>query len=75
MLDAGRSLEQEERESGERREARAARSTERFTPDGRADRGPARVAVPTWEELRGLSAEERRLVIEYFRRLNGEARP
>jgi hypothetical protein len=31
--------------------------------------------VPKWEELRGLSAEERRLVIEYFRRLNAEKSP
>ncbi len=28
-------------------------------------------APPTWNELRGLGPEERRLVIEYFRRLNG----
>lgn len=77
MLDAGRSLEQEQRDESQRRESRAARNAERFTPPAGPARGKeaARYTVPTWEELRGLSAEERRLVIEYFRRLNAEARP
>lgn len=74
MLDAGRSLEQEEREEGGRRESRAARGAATFTPGESPSRAP-RVAVPTWEELRGLSAEDRRLVIEYFRRLNAAERP
>jgi hypothetical protein len=76
MLDAGRSLETEQREEGQRREARAARATGRHTPTGDVDTAPAdRFRVPTWEELRGLSAEDRRLVIEYFRRLNAAGRP
>ena len=29
-----------------------------------------RVRVPTWEELQQLSPEERRLVMDYFRRLS-----
>ncbi len=76
MLDAGRSLENDQRDESSRREARAARSTERLRPDGTA-RGAAaeRYRVPTWEELRGLSPEDRRLVIEYFRRLNAEPNP
>ncbi|MBL8996768.1 MAG: hypothetical protein JNL44_05570 [Gemmatimonadetes bacterium] len=77
MLDAGRSLEQEQRDETQRRESRAARGIERFTPAGGPARGKdaERYTVPTWEELRGLSAEERRLVIEYFRRLNAERTP
>jgi hypothetical protein len=76
MLDAGRSLEQDQREESQRREARAARTTDRVTPDGAATGAPGvRYRVPTWEELRGLSADDRRLVIEYFRRLNAEPRP
>ena len=77
MLDAGRTLEQEQKDETQRRESRAARGTARFTPpDGPArGRDAARYTVPTWEELRGLSADERRLVIEYFRRLNAEAKP
>lgn len=76
MLDAGRSLEQDQREESQRREARASRSTERLRPGERVDATPgARYRVPSWEELRGLSAEDRRLVIEYFRRLNAGERP
>lgn len=77
MLDAGRSLEKEQKDESQRRESRAARGIERYTPPGGPARGKdaARYTVPTWEELRGLSAEERRLVIEYFRRLNAEAKP
>ena len=77
MLDAGRALEQEQKDESQRRESRAARGTARFTPPGGPARGQAaeRYAVPKWEELRGLSADERRLVIEYFRRLNAEKSP
>jgi hypothetical protein len=32
--------------------------------------GTPRFRYPTWEELRALSPEQRRLVLEYFRRLN-----
>ncbi len=77
MLDAGRSLEQEQKDESQRRESRAARGIGSFTPPGGPARGKEadRFAVPTWEELRGLSADERRLVIEYFRRLNAEKAP
>ena len=77
MLDAGRALEQDQKDESQRRESRAARGTARFTPPGGPARGQAaeRYAVPKWEELRGLSADERRLVIEYFRRLNAEKSP
>ena len=77
MLDAGRALEQEQKDESQRRESRAARGTARFTPPGgpARDKAADRYTVPTWEELRGLSAEERRLVIEYFRRLNAEKQP
>ncbi|NUQ92744.1 MAG: hypothetical protein HOQ26_07510, partial [Gemmatimonadaceae bacterium] len=71
MLDAGRSLEGEERDEG-KREARSASGVELFTPPaGDAKGAPGqRWREPTWEELRGLSAEERRAVIDYFRRMN-----
>ncbi len=76
MLDAGRSLENDQRDESSRREARAARSVERLRPDGEASGAAAeRYRVPTWDELRGLSPADRRMVIEYFRRLNAEARP
>ena len=78
MLDAGRSLEQEERDATQRREARAAaREPARFTPVGSRATGAEaqRFATPSWAELRVLSPEERALALEYFRRLNAERVP
>jgi hypothetical protein len=78
MLDAGRSLEQEERDATQRREARAAaREPARFTPAGSRATGAEaqRFATPSWAELRALSPEERALALEYFRRLNAERVP
>ncbi|MEN9791548.1 MAG: hypothetical protein RLZZ63_1206 [Gemmatimonadota bacterium] len=78
MLDAGRSLEQEERDATQRREARAAaRDPARFTPVGSRATGAEaqRFATPSWAELRALSPEERALALEYFRRLNAERVP
>jgi hypothetical protein len=73
MLDAGRSLEKEEREQSDRREARAANDPAVHGPGGAEARGrdAQRFREPTWNELRGLSPEERRAIQEYFRRING----
>jgi hypothetical protein len=73
LLDAGRTLEGEEPDPERDRTSRAARpdSVRRpaaLTP-GATGRGP-RVRYPTWDELRGLTPEQRRLVLEYYRRLN-----
>jgi hypothetical protein len=72
LLDAGRFMEQEERDDQGPRESRAGdgRGTTRATGTSSGAAG-VRFAPPTWNDLRGLSAEERRLVYEYFRRLNG----
>lgn len=77
MLDAGQSLEQEQEDESQRRQSRAARGILMFTPPGGSTRGrdAVRYAVPAWEELRTLTADERRMVIEYFRRLNSAAEP
>ena len=77
LLDAGRFLEQEERDDQGPREAKAGGGN---GSGGRVE-GPQsgkaanKYAPPTWNELRGLGPEERRLVIEYFRRLNGTTPP
>ena len=73
LLDAGRFLEQDERDDQGPREAKAANGLNaRGTVDGRqSGKAGTKYAPPTWNELRGLGTEERRLVIEYFRRLNG----
>jgi hypothetical protein len=75
MLDAGRLLEEEEREDTGKREATPWTGTEVFTPSGANASGKAatRFTPPTWNDLRGLTPEERRVVLEYFKRIN--ARP
>jgi hypothetical protein len=74
LLDAGRTLEQDEREDDGKRESRSATGNDSFTPDEGVATGRAatRFREPTWEELRGLSAEERRAVLEYFKRINAQ---
>ena len=75
LLDAGRFLEQDERDDQGPREAKAASGNgAKGSVDGpQSGKTGTRFAPPTWNELRGLGPDERRLVIEYFRRLNGSA--
>jgi hypothetical protein len=76
MLDAGRTLEQDERDENGKREAQAARAREGVSPQGDArGRDAVKFREPTWNELRGLTPEERRAVIEYFKRINGGGKP
>jgi hypothetical protein len=75
LLDAGLTLEKEERDDRGERESRSATGTEgTFTPSAEVRSPPGtRYREPTWNELRGLTAEERRAVIEYFKRINAES--
>ena len=73
LLDAGRSLEKEEREDDQaKREATAARGDARFAPgsDAASGRAATRFPEPAWNDLRGLTADERRAILEYFKRIN-----
>jgi hypothetical protein len=73
MLDAGRTLQgKEEDEQKERQSAAATDDTVRLPPALRArlTEDDGRLRVPTWDELQRLSPEERRLVVDYFRRLS-----
>jgi hypothetical protein len=74
MLDAGRLMEEEEREDTGKREAKSWTGTDVFTPQGTNASGRAanRFQAPTWNELRGLTPDERRIVLEYFKRINGQ---
>jgi hypothetical protein len=74
LLDAGRSLEKEEREDNDKREAKAATGDQRFDPGSDAARGrnAQRYREPAWSDLRGLTADERRAILEYFKRINAE---
>jgi hypothetical protein len=72
MLDAGRTLQgREEDEKKERQSTTATEDQVRLPPALRArlQGDDNRLRVPTWEELQELSPEERRLVVDYFRRL------
>ena len=74
MLDAGRLLEEDQREDTGKREAKSWSGSEVFTPSGAnaSGKSASKFLAPTWNELRGLTPEERRLVLEYFKRINGK---
>ncbi len=71
LLDAGRSLRSEE---DDERKERVSETADQFNvqlPSGAvASPGAPRFRYPGWSELRTLTPEERRLVLDYFRRLN-----
>jgi len=76
LLDAGRSLEKEDREDTGRREATSAKGDESFTPAGTVQsKAAVRFPPPRWEELRGLPPDERRAILDYFTRLNSASSP
>ena len=71
MLDAGRTLQGQDEDERKERESTTARDDQTRLPPAlraRLDAGD-RLTVPSWEELQRFSPEERRLVIDYFRRL------
>jgi hypothetical protein len=71
LLDAGRSLEKDERDAN-RREATTARPRLTLRPDGgTVEEASPRYPYPEEGQLEGLTASQRRLVYEYFDRLNG----
>lgn len=76
LLDAGRTLRSDQEDEREERVSRTADpATVRPPPaELHAPPGGPRYRYPTWEELRLLSPEQRRLILDYFRRLNERAR-
>ena len=72
LLDAGRSLQKEERDDNTKREATSAKPGNEFKPENASAAGRAALKFrePTWEELRGLTADQRRAILEYFKRIN-----
>lgn len=76
LLDAGRSLEKEDREDTGKREATSAKGDQTFAPTGTVQaRAAVRFPPPRWEELRGLPPDERRAILDYFTRLNSAPTP
>ena len=78
LLDAGRTLRGNEEDERRERQSVTARDDNVRVPDpldsNAVGKGP-RYPYPSWEELRNLSPELRRLILDYFRRLNDAARP
>jgi hypothetical protein len=73
MLDAGRTLRgREEDQKKERQSTTATDDSVHLPPALRArlQGDGERLRVPTWDELQQFSPEERRLVVDYFRRLS-----
>jgi hypothetical protein len=72
LLDAGRTLTGDEPDPARERTSRTAQAGEPRRPPalGPGAHGAPRLRYPRWDELRGLTPAERRLVLEYYRRLN-----
>jgi hypothetical protein len=73
MLDAGRTLQGREHDEKRERQSTTATGDSVHLPpalQARLEDENRRLRVPTWEELQQLSPEERRLVVDYFRRLS-----
>ncbi len=77
LLDAGRTLRSDEEDEREERQSETADQTNVQLPpelDPNATGPAARFPYPAWEQLRRFTPEERRLILDYFRRLNAERR-
>src|SRR6185503_9067423 len=59
LLDAGRSLQKDERDDDKKREATSAKGGNELKPDNTnaSGRAATKFREPTWDELRGLSAD------------------
>jgi hypothetical protein len=71
MLDAGRTLQGEEKDEKKERESETPKTDSLSIPAPLRrllDRN-GQIRLPSWDELQRLSPEERRLVTDYFRRL------
>jgi hypothetical protein len=72
MLDAGRSLEGDAPDERKERQSEAARDMARRLPpdlEARLRRGEGDVPLPSWDVLQQLRPDDRRRVLDYFRRL------
>ncbi len=78
MLDAGRTLRSDEEDDRQERMSETAQPDNVRLPPALqpgATGEALRFPYPGWEELRLLSPEERRIILDYFRRLNAGRRP
>jgi hypothetical protein len=72
MLDAGRTLQGEQEDEQKERQSTTANNDSVLLPPAlraRLQDEDGRLQVPSWEDLQRLSPAERRIVVDYFRRL------
>ncbi|MDX2194270.1 MAG: hypothetical protein NW201_13020 [Gemmatimonadales bacterium] len=69
MLDAGRTLQGEQEDEKKERQGETAKPGELALPPALRRRLGDVPRLPSWEELQRLSPAERRVVLDYFRRL------
>jgi len=76
MLDAGRTLQGDEKDENQQRKSTPAGDDSVHLPPAlrTLQSGDSLFRIPSWEELQQLSPEERRRVVEYFRRLSEQVR-
>jgi Domain of unknown function (DUF4175) len=77
MLDAGRTLQGDEKDEKRERQSTTAKDDSIRLPPAlrnKLQEGDDRYRMPSWEELQQLSPDERRRVVEYFRRLSETVR-
>jgi hypothetical protein len=78
MLDAGRTLQGREEDEKKERQSTTAKGDSISLPPAlraRLEDDAGRPRMPSWDQLQQLSPEERRLVVDYFRRLSEPVTP
>jgi hypothetical protein len=71
LLDAGRTLHGDEPDEQKERQSTTAKDDSVHVPPALKPGGDgAKYPYPTWDVLKNLTPEERRIVLDYFRRLN-----
>ena len=74
MLDAGRSLRNDDQPEDPERRSRTGEAAQGRAPTDTARPGTLRYPPPSWNDLRDLPPAERAMVLDYFRRLNATPR-
>jgi len=74
MLDAGRTLRSDQESDPERRSETARSQGGRVPPGTIPGEAALRYPMPTWDQLKALTPAERDMVLDYFKRINGQNR-
>jgi hypothetical protein len=74
LTERGERDSNDERDDDTKREATSAKPGNEFKVDNTNATGKSatKFREPTWDELRNLTADERRAILEYFKRINAQ---